>query len=533
MSRLDQASNESSQESPQVPYRPFDIKTMGRLDRRSRHILGASWLAIGGAQLLLGVVTSWTFVAPVLLFWIVAIGAGLCAVLSAAVIVRALRQSAPEPALFGTFLFGASLLPFVHGLLVPGVLYGDNAGTVLAVQLAIPLSAPVLLPLVQPGSSWANRVARSWRLLIAAELSVLSLAAVLLFSFPNAVPAASSGSLPAFILAALSVGPALALSVRHTRLASIARTPAAFGVPLGIVLIGSAPLVFVAGEMFGAGFWFAHAIDITGVLFAATAAILTYGRTTSMEHLLAPVEAATPLRALEIGLEPVVHAFVADLERKDTITRDHVVRTARLAVLAAQELGCAPAEVRAIGIGALLHDVGKIEIPDHILKKAGKLTDDEFDTMKTHPVIGEQLVASSPALNEAAPIIRGHHERIDGRGYPDQLEGSDIPLGARVVAVCDAFDAMANTRQYRTGMGRDKAESILAEHAGVQWDQQVVAAVRSVLDQHLSNDASPALDRVGREHAGGESDGAPLSDSMIRETVVCCDDHADLVALAQ
>jgi len=149
-------------------------------------------------------------------------------------------------------------------------------------------------------------------------------------------------------------------------------------------------------------------------------------------------------------------------------------------------------------LGALLHDVGKIGIDGAVLTKPGRLTDEEFHEIRRHAALGADMLLSVPSLAEVSPIVRAHHERYDGRGYPDGLAGTEIPLEARIVAACDAYDAMTNTRHYREGMGRDRAVSILREHAGSQWDPAIVEAVVAV----TANDPSGEFDEVGAAVVG-------------------------------
>jgi HD-GYP domain-containing protein (c-di-GMP phosphodiesterase class II) len=166
-----------------------------------------------------------------------------------------------------------------------------------------------------------------------------------------------------------------------------------------------------------------------------------------------------------------------------------------------ERLGVGPADLQVLGLGALLHDLGKLTLPDDILNKPDRLTTAEFEVVKGHAAAGEALVRTSTVLSAIGPIVRGHHERLDGRGYPDGLAGDEIPLAARIVSVCDAFDAMAQTRQYRQGMGADKAISILREHAGAQWDAQVVEALVHVVERERVEVGR--LADVGRHGAAG------------------------------
>ncbi len=263
-------------------------------------------------------------------------------------------------------------------------------------------------------------------------------------------------------------------------------------------MIGASSLVWIGRAPFTTGFWLAHAFDIFGVLATTIGACVAYRRGTVMRDIIRPLTIHEPLSAFEIGLDPLVHRYVGLLEAKDPITRDHVVRTAELALRVGERLHLSAPELRTLALAALLHDVGKLEIPDAILKKPGRPDDAEFAIMRGHTVAGERIVLESSVLACIAPIVRGHHEHVDGRGYPDQIRGDAVPLAARIVSACDAFDAMANHRQYRDGMGSDKACAILREHAGAQWDERVVNALVSIVSIRPPTSRSPVLDAVGR-----------------------------------
>jgi HD-GYP domain-containing protein (c-di-GMP phosphodiesterase class II) len=197
----------------------------------------------------------------------------------------------------------------------------------------------------------------------------------------------------------------------------------------------------------------------------------------SIAAAIAPVVNGDPLIALDLGLSPVVHRFVAALERKDPITRDHVVRVAELAVRAGERAGLTGTRLRCLGLGALLHDVGKLDVPDAILTKPGLLSESEMARMRQHVIDGERLLLGEPELASAAPLVRWHHERHDGLGYPDGVAGGDLPLEAGIISACDAFDAMAHTRHYRQGLGAERAIAVLQEYAGIQWNPQAVELV--------------------------------------------------------
>lgn len=163
------------------------------------------------------------------------------------------------------------------------------------------------------------------------------------------------------------------------------------------------------------------------------------------------------------------------IDAKDPYTKDHSTSVSRYSEALARALNLPESEVQRITLGALLHDVGKIGIPENVLKKPGKLDDDEWEIMKQHPSIGaEKVLAPNEALRDLIPIVKYHHERVDGTGYPEKLKGDEIPLAARIVAVADAYHALISDRPYRKGMAIQKACEILQEGAGKIWDTELV-----------------------------------------------------------
>lgn len=164
------------------------------------------------------------------------------------------------------------------------------------------------------------------------------------------------------------------------------------------------------------------------------------------------------------------------LEAKDPYTRGHSERVGISSGALAQALGLVRSEVETAGQAGLLHDIGKIGVPETVLGKQGALTEDEWAQMRRHPVLGAQIVAPFDFLASAAPIIRHHHERADGSGYPDGLRGGAIPLGASIVAVADVYDALTSDRPYRAALSPERALEYLTAEAGHTLDARVVAA---------------------------------------------------------
>lgn len=182
------------------------------------------------------------------------------------------------------------------------------------------------------------------------------------------------------------------------------------------------------------------------------------------------------------------------LARKDGDTTDHTTAVASLAVAIAAELGIDGEELRHVELGALLHDVGKLAVPDRVLKKTSRLTQLEWVAMRRHAASGERLLTRILDLPDVLAVVRSHHERWDGAGYPDGMRGEEIPLGARIVAVADAFRAMVEPRAYRPPRSSSGSLAELIRNAGTQFDPACVDALRRVLEHEELDLDSEARD---------------------------------------
>jgi putative two-component system response regulator len=167
--------------------------------------------------------------------------------------------------------------------------------------------------------------------------------------------------------------------------------------------------------------------------------------------------------------EVVITSLALSVEAKDSYTEDHCNRLARYSVGVGEKLELPPEQLKALHRGGTLHDVGKIGIPDAILLKKGKLTDEEFEVIKQHPVIGYNICRPLHSLKLVLPIIRHHHERFDGSGYPDGLTGEDIPITARILTVVDVYDALRTERPYKPAFDHEKVVAILREETDRGW----------------------------------------------------------------
>lgn len=208
--------------------------------------------------------------------------------------------------------------------------------------------------------------------------------------------------------------------------------------------------------------------------------------------LLAQIEHAS---ATERVYRETLASLASALEEKDAYTHDHTNGVVELARAVATELGLTAVRLRAVELGALLHDIGKIRVSESILNKPARLDAREWAVMRRHTVAGEAILRPIADLHEVLPIVRSSHERWDGSGYPDGLAGDAIPLEARIIAVCDAFRAMIEPRPYRSARSRDEARRELLDHAGTQFDRACVEALLRVLGSQDADERDLPLHR--------------------------------------
>jgi response regulator RpfG family c-di-GMP phosphodiesterase len=209
---------------------------------------------------------------------------------------------------------------------------------------------------------------------------------------------------------------------------------------------------------------------------------------TAMEH-------ARLFRQLENTYLSTVKALMSIVEAKDAYTKGHTERVADYTVALAKKMRLGKKELRDLAFAAVLHDIGKLVVLESVLKKTGSLDDEEWELLKSHPVIGASIIDNMEFLSGAVPLVRHHHERYDGGGYPDGLKGEDIPFGARIIAVADCYDAMTTDRPYRKALSREVSLSTLIAKAGTQFDARAVEMFVELLEKdgytaHRNGDAS-------------------------------------------
>ncbi|HUQ17538.1 MAG TPA: HD-GYP domain-containing protein [Candidatus Saccharimonadales bacterium] len=178
-----------------------------------------------------------------------------------------------------------------------------------------------------------------------------------------------------------------------------------------------------------------------------------------------------------------VSALSQAIDAKDGFTRGHADRVSRIAGAIARDMGLPEKQIEQIELAGLLHDIGKIGVEDKILMKPMRLEPDEQELMRRHPIYGASILEPSAALRPLVPLVLHHHENFDGTGYPEGLKGEEIPIGARIIIVADAYEAMTSDRIYRKSIGHDRALEQLDKYKGMQFDPKIVRAIEQLLQK--------------------------------------------------
>jgi len=417
-------------------------------------------------------------------------GVGLTALTAAlasvALTIQGARRGDGRTVLVGTaFSVMASLLA-IHGLATPGVLIGDNGVIALTGGATLPVGAAVLALTALP----ALRRPKSVRPLIVLQIvllaSVIVLGAVGML-VPSAVPYVPQPGSPAAV-SALFIGLALfgLLAARALRTFLLTRRAADLVVATGIVWLASALPPAMLLSYMQLGWWMGHGFELLGILVVAVPVALDLSRSAQSRPLVGDVCGADLVQSEEAFLGAHVRALTLSLARKDEYTEEHTRRVALRAVQVGEVLGLTGGRLRSLATGALVHDIGKLSVPDEILRKPGPLTDAEFEVIKRHPEWGDRMLIDLGFGEDVRHLVRSHHERLDGSGYPHGTGGSLLSLDARILAVCDVYDALISTRVYRDAWTHERAVKLLRDESGTSFDGKCVTALERVLASELA-----------------------------------------------
>ncbi|WML47205.1 HD-GYP domain-containing protein [Neobacillus sp. PS3-34] len=234
--------------------------------------------------------------------------------------------------------------------------------------------------------------------------------------------------------------------------------------------------IMVKGELWRLSWWMYHYLLLASMIVMVAGLIMQYTVKGNFIGSIRALFTNDPFERVTSSISPSVKALVIATEKKDTYTAGHTFRVTMYALKLGEELKLKPEQLHAIAQGTLVHDVGKISIPDSILNKPGRLTEYERVLIEQHPLKGYHMCRDLGFMNEELSIIRSHHEKWDGSGYPDRLNGDAIPILARIVAVADVYDALTTERSYRKAWPHSKAMDFLIEQKGRHFDPVCIDA---------------------------------------------------------
>ena len=423
------------------------------------------------------------------------IAAGICLLLAS---IRALVIRPPDLGL--TLLVLLSIGSAQVMLRMPGVpisfsvsdifsftaalMYGPHAGALVAAIDAAVLSMRLVKSRRSTTRYLFNISAAAVAMWVAARLFFLLSGTTALAAEPSAI-ISHVGSLAAFALLyfALNTGlvaAAIALAARR----SLRQVWCAHFMSLWPGYVGGASASGLALFLFSTR----HG-DFRVLAFVLPIPFILYDTfRTAIARMQDDVTHLTRINSMHLA---TIEALAQAVDARDEVTHGHIRRVQKNAMRLARELNVQDElELRALEAAALLHDTGKLAIPEHILNKPDKLTQSEFDTMKLHANIGADILSPIEFPFPVVPIVRHHHESWDGNGYPDRLRGEQIPLGARILAVVDCFDALTSDRPYRRALARDRALEIILEQSGRMYDPNVVNAMMSVKDDIVAEESA-------------------------------------------
>ncbi|MDA0364705.1 MAG: HD-GYP domain-containing protein [Chloroflexi bacterium] len=420
-------------------------------------------------------------------FFVVSTVAVASVVLAVIASLAALRLASYRALMLAMAFVGVSAMLVVHGLATPGFLVEGRyfAVTGFAARLTVVLGATLLAAsTARPQGRLLDRIVehRS-QVLLAWSLGLAAFAALAL-RFPESVP-------PRVVSEQIFLNSTLVITLLMSGIAAYryldvyrhSQVEMHGALATSAVLILQAQIGMHYSAVWASSWWLYHLQLLAGFGCALWAILGEYARGENTVSAMHRLTLSDPLQLIEAGYPEVVRSFSTSLEARDRYTHGHGRRVAILSVLIGQQLGLAPQRLRALSHGALLHDVGKIAVPDAILCKPTALTNDEYGVIRHHPAQGEAMLAAAFRGRIELAVIRHHHEWFDGTGYPDRLAGQDIPLEARIAAVADVYDALRSNRSYRPAWLTETAREYIASESGTHFDPRCVDALMQVADR--------------------------------------------------
>ncbi len=416
------------------------------------------------------------FDAPRQHFYIVS-AASLCAALIALAIgVAGRRQRNIEVSFLSLSFVSLALIFAVHGLATPGFLLPPNNLSSIAAEVSIFITAAWLaLSSTSSNSGIVRYLSRRQGLLVPLWALLLVAVGAAGLKWPHLVNALPVTTPPLiWIFAAGTVAMLLLASVRYWQSYTYSRFPLQLAIVYAGGWLAVAQWIMVRGTHWRLSWWMYHYLFLAATAALIIGIVWQYAQGTSLVAAVRGLFLTDPVEQLEAGLSRSAHALIIATEARDPYTAGHSYHATLEAVRLAGAMGLSGEMLRVLAQAGVVHDVGKIEISDQIIHKPGTLTTDERAIVEKHPITGFQMCRRLGFMPDELEVIRHHHERWDGSGYPDRLTGNQIPLLARILAVTDVYDALTSGRSYRGPWSHEQARTYILAAAGKQFDPHCV-----------------------------------------------------------
>jgi putative nucleotidyltransferase with HDIG domain len=408
------------------------------------------------------------------------------------------RKRDGRSVLIGTAFSVMAALLALHGLATPGVIAEMNGVVAFTGAGTLPIGAAILALTALPALRRPESVGPILALQAGSLVAIFGLGVTALLA-PSLVPPVPEPSSPPAI-AALVLGLSFfaVLGLRALRTFLLTRRTEDLVVAVGIVWLGAALPPALTQGYWMLNWWLGHAFELVGIVLVVVPVAIDLRRAHQSRPLVGDLRGSELVAAEEAFLGSQVRALTRRLAEKDTYTEEHTRRVALRAVQIGELLGFPATHLRQLAIGGLLHDIGKLSVPSEILQKPGALNGAERAVIAKHTLWGVRLLGELGGFSDTVQrLVRDHHERLDGSGYPAGLREDELQLDARILAVCDVYDALISPRVYRGPWSHEDAMAHLREHSGTKFDRRSVDALERVLESERAREASALAD--GRE----------------------------------
>lgn len=427
-----------------------------------------------------------SFAIPIQHFYIVTIVHLLSLGVSILVIKAAVEMREFRVLFLGLGFMTLSGFFAIHALSTPGILiprqtlYGSVTGSVAGLSAFLSLLMAALF--FAASATRLPLMIRRRTSVMALALVILTALVILAYGISGFLAHVWFEQIPitfprgSYLTAAVTIGLLIFAIQRNFLAYSLSRLPMQWALVTGFVLLAEAQLSMAISPVWTLAWWEYHFLMLLGAGAAMAGLLVQYSRNGSLRAIMNGVFELENLVQIELENAETIAALAAATEAKDPFTKGHTVRVAEKAVALGKALQLPNDKLRVLARAGLLHDIGKLGIPDSILLKPGPLTAEEFRAMKEHPHLGLEILQRVGSLEREIKVVKAHHERMDGAGYPDGVAGEELPIEARVVAVADVWDSLSSNRPYRKALSVEQVQEILKQSAGLHLDPEIVEA---------------------------------------------------------